>query len=155
MLTENGSPACETQIRADQSHQYGANLIDAALRSTRRALKLWREAAFDEALESLIEARQGISKLIEGLPLDDLPASQEAEGKYIRLLSMLIEAQQTCDAWQLEEAILLLEGDCIAGQEASAEQSVVPVPPPTAAFAGRADVNPTVTSRQSAFAMDA
>src|SRR4030095_14059245 len=116
MLTENGPLAGDSQVRADLRHAVSPSLIEKALRSARRAHKLWSAFDLDEALESLVAARQCISRLIAEIPTDDLTASQEAESKYVHLLSMLIEAQQACDAHQLAEVISVLEEDCARGQ---------------------------------------
>jgi flagellin-specific chaperone FliS len=155
MLTENRPLAGDSQVRADLRQAVCPNLIETALRSARRAHKLLCDFDFDGALESLVAARQSISRLIAEIPTDDLPASQEVEGKYVHLLSMLIEAQQTCDAHQLGEVIGILEEEFARGQRTSEKPSVSHVPPPNASFAARGELKSSIVSKRSPLALDA
>ncbi len=154
MPTETRDAYLETQVHTATPQKLRLMLIEAALRHARLTLDQWRSSAGDQALESLIRAREIVGELMAGVQ-GGSPLARQVSGLYVYLFSALTEAQQTRDATQLAAVIRVLEEDRETWRQLCDQLGDRPVPAPSAAFSSREEVAPQVVAESSAFSIDA
>lgn len=155
MLSTTRDIYLEMQVNTATPQRLRLMLIDGALRYARRTAELWRENAFDDALEALIRCREIVSELIAGIDTGASPLARQVTGLYVYLFSALTEAQQTRDEHQLAAVIRMLEEDRETWRQLCEQVPDRLVPAPTAAFPPREELAPAVVNEREAFAIDA
>jgi flagellar secretion chaperone FliS len=85
-------------------------VIEAAIRSARRAGQFWQSGENERALEAVIHAQECVNDLICGLNRDAAPELvQQVAAVYVFIFRRLVEAGHRRDQQKLADAIRILE----------------------------------------------
>jgi len=155
MQTDTRDIYLEMQVNSATPQKLRLMLIEGAIRFARQTQALWREAALEAGLESLIRSRDIISELISSVEADASPLARQVNGLYVYLFSALTEAQQTRDEHQLAAVIRVLEEERETWRQLCEQLPDRLVPPPTAAFSQREELAPAIVADREAFSIDA
>jgi flagellar protein FliS len=99
----------ETEVLTATPQKLHLLLIEAAMRFAERARRHWREGSGDKAFQSLILAQEAVTKMLNGLDLQDASSLvQEIASVYNFIFRSLVEANRRHDERKLDEALRVL-----------------------------------------------
>jgi flagellar protein FliS len=100
----------ETEILTATPQKLQLMLIDAAIRSGRKAAKCWEDGKDGEASEAIIHAQEVVGELLAGLnPEIDSKLSQKVAAVYLFVFRSLMEATAEHSQEKLCDALRVLE----------------------------------------------
>ena len=99
----------ESQILTATPQKLRLLLIQAALGAARKTLAYWEDGNETDAVSELIQCRNVITELLQGIQADDSELTKRVTGIYVFLFKALTEAQLHRDVKRLSEVIEVLE----------------------------------------------
>jgi flagellar protein FliS len=99
----------ETQVLTATPQKLRLMLIEGAIRFVRQTEHLWDAERFDDALESLIRAREIVGELMASLDPQKSPLAKQILPLYAFITRTLTEAQRERSRAKLNDAVRVLE----------------------------------------------
>jgi len=99
-----------TEVMTATPQKLQLMLIEAAIRSAKRARKMWREEKHEQACEAMIHAQQVVSELLASLDREAAPELvRKIASVYLFVFRRLMEANYERDEEKLADALRVLE----------------------------------------------
>src|SRR5690242_15326967 len=108
-MSNSASRYFETEVLTAPPQRLRLMLIERAIGMAQATLEAWREARWDEALESNIRCRDLITELLAGLDPAASPTARDVAGIYSFLFVSVTEAAAQHDEVKLLNVIRILE----------------------------------------------
>lgn len=99
----------ETQVLTAPPQKLRLMLIEGAIRFVKQTDELWSAERYDEALESLIRAREIIGELMSSLSPEKSPLARQILPLYVFVFRTLTEAQLEKSRQKLADALRVLD----------------------------------------------